>query len=92
MTTTSATEKDKKSAQRCVECPDMPRRQESSSEGSLIGLSRISKTAYAPTAQHMRGFTGKKLMRLDRRNKVNKKKPGFTLKGTSPVRSGMTEE
>ena len=34
--------------------------QESSSAGSLIGLSRLSRMAYAHTARHMRGFTGKK--------------------------------
>ena len=45
-------------------------KQESSSEDSLIGLLKISKTAYAHTARHMREFTGKKPMRLDRRNKV----------------------
>jgi ribosomal protein L5 len=33
-------------------------------------LLKISKTAYAHTARHMREFTGKKPMRLDRRNKV----------------------
>src|SRR5664280_1070473 len=45
------------------------RTQESSSEGSLIGLSRLSSTAYAHTARRMKEFMGKKHMRFDRRNK-----------------------
>jgi hypothetical protein len=41
------------------------RAQEKSSEDSLFGLSRISKTVSAHTAQHTKGFTGRKPTRLD---------------------------
>jgi hypothetical protein len=35
---------------------------------SLIGLSRISRREYAHIVWHMKEFTGKRLMRLDRGN------------------------
>ncbi len=64
MNTATATDKDKQMAQRCLTCPVCSHAR--NSMGSLIGLSRISRMAYAHTARHMRWSMGKRPIRLDR--------------------------